>query len=253
MEYDTMNESLRRIFENAEASFKSELKKLSESIKTSQQILAKTLSQLQTDLQAAKKNFSENIPRDLETLAEYGWYIHYDFSFPEIHTIAHLFSNNKKTEADRIMCDKIQSSISTIQHALVHNNPNRIAVLNEAFEAHSKEKFYLSIPVFLSQADGITKELLQVGLFNTAGKKYEPQTKQFVDLLQSEFYRVLLHPLKHKGGLRKHHSETNLIEITRHSILHGENYSYGSLINSCKSISLLYYVDELLRSAVEGK
>ena len=131
---------------------------------------------------------------------------------------------------------------------VIASYPSRDAILTDAFEAHRKGKYTLSVPVFLAQADGIFAEESRGGptVFmererKTAAADHSDRApvtvvKRWLDV----FGNVL--PL---WMSRKDRSSASFEGLNRHLVLHGESVDYHTEENSLKAISLLHYFDML--------
>jgi len=183
----------------------------------------------------------------LKTLGHYGWYIpsleHY-VTYPE--ELADELNNNNEQYVDDEMMRTLNINYKRLSQNILDKNPKRTHILKQAFNAHKSKKYALSVPVFLSQADGICKEITKYGLFFK--NKNLPETKAYVDSLdKSDFFLSYLEPLR--VLLPIIFSEKYLEEdmkFNRHKILHGEDYSYDTELISLKAFSLLSYVNTFL-------
>ena len=122
--------------------------------------------------------------------------------------------------------------------------PRRSQILHDAFEAHRTGKYTLSIPVFLSQADGIWYDQFSKDFFRSGERentvqncKNDPQLQYIVTIL------TLLEPKKQGNNNPLWANETergsSFDALNRHQVLHGESVDYATEPNSLKAISLL--------------
>lgn len=194
------------------------------------------------------ENFYERgIYYGIKKLAEYGWYINYHFVPVTIVRAAGLINETSTVEIDRFMINEINPKLSLIESKLIARHPTRQLVLEAGFRAHRMGEYYLSIPVFLAQADGICYDHTTFKFFlDKKRKKYIPQVAEWAETkVLLAFHKALASALKDKGAFQLHYSSPNKIGITRHSILHGESVDYGNEINSLKAISLIAYLSDL--------
>lgn len=246
-----INESIRNI-EVSLNQLTDSFKKVIEEVSISFDPLKEAINSLVSKI----SDFQQFAPESFSLLASYGWYPSIWLEFKEINAISEFLKNGSIEEVDLLMKTHVTEIYHLIKSDLIRNFPNREKALNEAFWAHENQKYFLSVPVFLSQADGICKELLNVSLFGgkknkNSENKYEPHTKQWINEFTSDtFVKCFLEPLKHKIGF-------NLFQglpkpnglITRHEILHGENSSYGTELQSFRALSLLFFVSDILKEA----
>jgi hypothetical protein len=194
------------------------------------------------------QNLSENTKKALTTLGNYGWYIpslNHPVSFPT--RIAKELLNGNEEYVDYQMRLLIKSEFSSLCKQLINTNPHRSRILKDAFKAHRKKKYSLSVPVFLSQTDGICKEITGVSLFLKENKS--PKTKEYIEnIKRNHFLMSFLEPLRIVLPIIYSDKDINEdIKFNRHKILHGENFNYNNETISLKAFSLLSYVNTFLR------
>jgi len=108
-------------------------------------------------------------------------------------------------------------------------------------------QYELSIPVLLTQTDGICKQVAGQYLFMTHGHK--PRIAIYVQQIAANRFRAaLLSPLTEvlPIGASEHQRPKDFTALNRHMVLHGESLDYGSKINNLKAISLINYVVQVL-------
>lgn len=185
----------------------------------------------------------------IKKLAAYGWYINYHFVPVKIVKAAGLINETSTEELDQFMMDEINLNLTKIAEKLIARHPTRKMVLEAGFRAHRMGEYYLSIPVFLAQADGICEDGTTYKLFLNKKSECIPKVVEWAKTkLAVSLHKTLASALTDKGAFQLHHSVPNKIGITRHSILHGESVDYGNEINSLKSISLVAYLSDLTTS-----
>jgi hypothetical protein len=184
-------------------------------------------------------------------LAQNGWFISLDMYRCECIEFANMILNDELSEVDAKMMSYFKAHSCLILESLGKSFPNRLDVLNDAFEAHNNGKFNLSIPIFLSQSDGICAEITNFPLYGT--RNGFPHTKKYIDNLQcNSFMSAILEPFKTdivlpiNANQFKRKSLTIDDYLNRHTILHGEDCDYGTEINSLKAISLINFVASVL-------
>ena len=177
----------------------------------------------------------------LEQLAGRGWF--FGPRMP-VSVISHLgrASEGTSNEVDEIVGQLVRCSLDDTEAALIESYPHRSHLFQESFRAHRECKYTLSIPVFLSQADGIFQEKHGEILFKTAATDV---VSAFSSEVRGSFFKAVLHPLTSKDlPLWKH---TKLLEesfkgLNRHQVMHGMIVDYGTELNSLKAVSLLDYL-----------
>ena len=165
-------------------------------------------------------------------------------SYPS--TLADELNNNNEEYVNNEMAELLNKYFRQLCNQILKSNPNRVSILKQAFKAHKSKKYALSVPVFLSQADGICKEVTKYGLFFKEQKA--PKTKAYVDALDNtSFFLGYLEPLRTLLPIiySDEYLEHNM-KFNRHKILHGEDYNYDKELISLKAFSLLSYVNTFL-------
>lgn len=188
----------------------------------------------------------EGIAYAILEFAQYGWYVNYEFSPIDIME-AYVFIKNKDiARFDTYMQEKISDQLLHIKTTLLDRHGARSKPLESAFRAHDQKEYFLSIPVFFAQVDGISKDLSQFQFFLN-NNDFSPKVSSWAKSNPTIWIHIALcAALREKGAFQKHFSQPNKIDITRHSVLHGESNDYGTEINSLKAISLLIYVSDVM-------
>jgi len=184
----------------------------------------------------------KNIPESTKILAEKGWYLPYDFHPVEVNRMASHIKEGNSHIVDTDMIIFIDDKLSNIQDQLNKKFPKRSSVINAGIHAHKKQEYYLSIPVFFAQIEGICEDLTGIKFFKNKAKA--PLTTEWLKNFEGDsVIRLLLEPLKYSGPMRKSQDFDNPIGINRHDVLHGNCVDYGdSKINGYKVLSLLNYI-----------
>lgn len=222
-------------------------KKIADSFRANRNELRRQVAPLYEQFRQEQEQLQNNVATAVVAFSEYGWYANYGFSFIDITNAYILLRKGDVTGFDALMANMIRSQYGELKKSLLTRHPFRQPPLEAAFQAHESEEFYLSIPVFLAQADGISTDLTQMQFFLKNPKDHKPKVAAWA----KEKPKIWLHvalcaALLDNGAFQKHHSQPNKIPITRHSILHGESNDYGTELNSLKALSLLVYLSEVL-------
>lgn len=178
----------------------------------------------------------------LITLADEGWYLDWSgMALNDPVQLAELCSKGNRTEAEAWLVNHYKGRLSAIEAELRGLFPNRAHILDQAFSAHKQGNFYLSVPAFLAQADGIYFEFNGKNFFITkdAKGKFSAETKNLDELMKS-----LLAPFSESTSIRKTERErgSDFIYLNRHVVMHGESLDYGTEVKSLQALSFLYYV-----------
>lgn len=219
-----------------------ELRRAIEKSKSEVEDLSKTLQKLALIFQESLKN----LPKSLLILANSGWYISWDTPPGKIQYYAEQIVLNNLNNIDTAIVSDLENNINQIESTLINNFPHRKNVLLAAFNAHREKKYYLSIPVFIAQTEGISKEITGYRFFSQ--KNFKPVISEWVSTFQEDsFTRLLLEPLNIINDSRKVQDHSNPNGLNRHDILHGDCFDYGdNIVNSFKTLSQLYFLGDVV-------
>ena len=186
-------------------------------------------------------NVLEQIGKSLHALSTIGWYLDPTMSLSIDGPLEQdLYYEPHKVEL--VLEEHFRNQIRNIERRLLNAYPSRAPLLQDAFWAHYKRKFSLSIPVFLAQADGIWADLFKVSLFmrNERQKIFD----QYSSKSKYMYLSSLLSPISNPIPLWMSQVERaeSFENLNRHQVMHGESLNYGTETNSLKTISLLGYI-----------
>lgn len=195
-------------------------------------------------LQVIKK-----IPDSTKILAENGWYMPFDFHPVIVNRMSANIKEGNSLTTDNEMINFFDRELSNIQMELNKKFPDRSNAINAGIRAHKKQEYYLSIPVFFAQIEGICNELTGIRFFTTSKK--QPKTNLWVKKFENDSIpRILLEPLYISGPMRELQDFDNPLGINRHDVLHGNSVNYGdSKVNGYKVFSLLNYISDTVFEA----
>lgn len=94
----------------------------------------------------------------LKELSSYGWYLMGDFTVNKLDEVSALLDKGNIKALDLLMIQVVEDNLNKITKAILHKHPDRKPPLEQAFLAHKSELYYLSIPVFFAQIDGLCGE-----------------------------------------------------------------------------------------------
>jgi hypothetical protein len=227
-----------------------DLMRISKAIQENNERMRAVFKLLQPHLEKFVESLKE-FPESSKVLAEQGWYMPMDFNFGTANQFAiELKNGNVKIVNERIV-NYFDADINHIENVLCFNFPNRSIVLKAGIYAHKERNYYLSIPVFFAQAEGIAKELTTFRFFKTINSK--PAIKAWTDEIDSNsIISALLEPLRIQSPMSKMQDHLKPIGFNRHDVLHGDCVDYGDdKINSYKALSLVNYLSETVYMAKE--
>ena len=114
----------------------------------------------------------DNTRKALAMLGQNGWYISIDMEISATYEVVRELEDGKLNEVDESMCAFYEERLDEIEKQLIESFPHRSHILDRAFTAHQRAEYELSVPVFLSQDDGICIELTDFQLYRR--KKGQP-------------------------------------------------------------------------------
>lgn len=189
-------------------------------------------------------------------LSDEGWYLDYDLS---IETLSSLYIIQVKKESnvlDEYMVDFYKKKLNTIINFFQKEFCKRYSILEKAFDAHKKGDFELSIPVFLSQIDGLFFDLTTKGIFSKGGGRYKDNTaKKWLEEREghdANFRLSILEPLRKNENITASFKDSENFPnaLNRNKILHGRDLNYSTEINSYKAISLLFLIGTIVYDTI---
>lgn len=172
-------------------------------------------------------------------LAELGWYCDPDMPWTALEQCARAIDKGDAEEVVEAVREYFQEQLNAIEKKLITSYPHRKQVLHDAFNAHREGKYNLSVPVFLTQADGMWGEKFSTNLFSYKDR----ETAVSDDILQIKYglfrsiFSLFLTPVPLWKS--KSQRDSSFDELNRHQVLHGEVVNYGTEQNSLKVISFL--------------
>ena len=178
-------------------------------------------------------------------LGENGWYIDFNMAASAISVLAN--KELTKKDLDDSLSEYFTSKLEEIKESIVAKHPRRSSIISAALKAHRNGDYELSIPVLLTQIDGISFETLGHSFFKRKGGVLKI-TKFVEERIGESLYKGLLYPLAEDLEISRSWDDTEVDFdlLNRHMILHGRNVVYGTRLNSLKVISFINYVVQVL-------
>jgi len=183
--------------------------------------------------------------------AQHGWFPStWDTPLELISRTAEVLGTAKHEMAERAIATHFDRDRQKHIDCVINSHPTRNAILSDALAAHDEGRFALSIPVFLTQADGIGAGFFEIDSIYTTSEsnfakikaKYDREKKIF-KIRYLHFLVATLTPLNASRGRRQKYQTP----FNRHTVIHGESIDYPTRINSLKSISWLGFVADLVK------
>ncbi len=207
----------------------------------------KHFERLQEQFVQIGKSF-EKLPDSMAQLADHGWYTTLVMTPGQTNYLANEIYKKHWRKVDNNMMELLQRDLNRIKRTLIERHPNRAKILRSAFKNHLRKDYNSSIPLFLTQADGICFESIKTKLYSTENKGVPKISKIIKELPPGSFSSLMLGPLLKQRLITATEIKRDDFSgtLNRHDIFHGISLDYGSKVNSFKSISWIQYISESL-------
>ncbi len=228
---------------------------------------------VETDGKSVKSRIDGLRPRSREaisTASSRGWFFNWDNSFRDTFRLVAALKDATADDIDEILRAHYTEDLAWYTKQLTDKYPERKLAIEAAVNAHKNhgiEGYYLSIPVFIAQADGILNGI--TGIEMPLSEKNQTERNKYIlekigknqrakDLLQQILNLETMDIVKSKKQRNKATQDSGNVfnALNRHQVLHGEVSNYGTEINSLKAFSFLAYIGthipEMIRAANAG-
>ncbi|MEL5897290.1 hypothetical protein AAGC94_04300 [Clostridium sporogenes] len=231
--------------------------------------ISKRFADISNSINAMK--FPKKVKEINKELLKFGWYTFGEFSIDDINQLYNIIEEYKtdndvkkyRENINKVMNDFINNELEELIKKILNIFPDRYKIIEDAYNAHKRGLYTLSIPVILIQADGICQEILGVSLYSKPRGKNEPKTKNSLESLLKEnnievgkdscIYSMLYYPLEILSCLvvntwdidKKYNNNEIYSKFNRHAIIHGIDTRYNNRTNSNKCIAILSYLCDL--------
>lgn len=203
--------------------------------------------------------FNKNLPSYLVSIANYGWYLDFQTDLNLSVRLASDIDNNEIEKVDLCLIDYYSNNFDTIINKLKRNHNKRTKIFDEIKIGFDNEFYNMTIPLILSQIDGIcydkTKKLFFTKNSKNERNPYLPKVSNELINLNKFFMEALLAPFFNDAPIFAHEKKMDSfpVEFNRHKIMHGIDTGFGTKKNSLKSLSLLSYCEDILDSFNEDE
>ena len=201
------------------------------------------------------RNEPTRIRKVVDYLAKNGWYYSLVSSWRYFKIAEETMNGNDVESLDEKYCEYYSSIMESKIEEISSCFPQRKLILDDSYDAHRNKKYSLSILGYISQCDGIFKELTNSEkLFSSHEKEREKigilLREKYTNDDRNEITSAFLFPLNNVYPHNK--SGDNKPVYNRNGIMHGEITNYATELNSLKSFSFLVFVSEL-KSVISNK
>jgi hypothetical protein len=170
-----------------------------------------------------------------------------------LHSLLELVKrlNSENAVIDDIMTEYYRVNLGPFTEELTEKYPARERAIKSAFNAHNSagDGYYLSVPVFIAQADGLLSEIRGkpgTTILSAVGGELQREYKGDAELLNLLYPFLELSNSKFLMSKKERDAEQASGEpftaLNRHQVMHGERSDYGTEINSLKAFSFLVAV-----------
>ena len=195
-------------------------------------------------------SFPVEIQTKLLALMQTGWGIDPDQPILFVRLAQGEFGNGRA--ADAWIAGHFESRLDEIETALARSHPERAAILSDAFDAHRRGLYTLSVPVLLAQADGIVGDRYKKKqLFSKSNNN--GLASQINGMEPGQLATMWAETVSGNAEVSSNVRDlpVGFIGLNRHSVLHGVDLEYGTKENSIKAVSLLYMASHLVATNAE--
>jgi hypothetical protein len=183
----------------------------------------------------------------LMELGQRGWYLDGEMGLSTPVEFARAISAGQIEETEVALEDHFTMRLDAIESEIAAAFPSRARILAAAFRAHKDGLYACSIPVFLTQMDGICMDVGKKYFFIKENKR--PGIAGHVDQLSDNpLAAAMLAPLTEILPISAPPEARGpgFWQLNRHTVIHGESVDYDTKRNSLRAISLLNYVSQML-------
>jgi len=187
--------------------------------------------------------------RQFLNFAAYGWYPDINMPFAILAEISDRFENGDPS-GSALCVQYFDNELPRIESELLKEWPARAPALAEGFAAHHQGMFFVAIPAFLAQSDGIAREGLGRRAFDRQG------TGRRGDRIWDLVLEAVQLPMASETPLNQpERKRGSCFEgLNRHAVMHGDPpLEYGTRVNSLQAVSYLNYVAAVARLVMDSR
>lgn len=188
------------------------------------------------DLSYLNLDESLKLMKNCADAAQKGWYVNW-------YTPVHYAKDSYIQNLDELMIEHISRDFENLKKSISSVCPERMHILNIAFELHKNTTYVASIPLFLTQTEGIFQDGIGAGIFSNQKKKLKSVLSENLGNIFNAAFFSATQDTQFRAQTSSIIESHYILAPNRHGILHGNKkyLNYGTHLNSCKSISLLAY------------
>lgn len=209
-------------------------------------------STLFDDFARQLEGLPDEIRAQLAALMDRGWCLDPEMPHTWGRDLIEAIELGEEDEVQQWLMAYFRQRLDRIEQSLVQRHPGRVALLADAFQAHREGRYGLSIPVMLSQADGVIHDRHQRQLYSkNAGTNLQGVLAKLPDdgmraMVVAAFYVDT--PLIRKT----HQLPPGFDGLNRHAVLHGTDPNYGTEVNGLRAVSILNLASYLVTEEADA-
>lgn len=221
-------------------------------------VLSKILFNMQEENRIRSEKYP-NLSSNLKEFAAQSWFLSLVMdvrSYEELGFIVDGVDDpvQRITVIETSFSDYYRENIDWLGEVVIEKVPEREFAIAPALAAHARGEYVLSIPVFLSQAEGVLRDITSAELFTkfqsissyASAKRSEINfDESWIGFSDDAYWAQLSDDLPIAWG-PKQRERNNYTGLNRNTTLHGIDKGYATEINSLKVFSLLCHVIGLI-------
>jgi hypothetical protein len=217
--------------------------------------LSRQLAQIDWDpVQKAVDELNETVEHVQSYLVDRGWYLPVGlFALSRVREISNMVEKDEHKKVEAFMHKYAESRVvPAVREAAPELFPRREEIIRQTLEAHENEHYTLTVPTFLSQAEGMFFEGLESHFYDEDEReeslrqlKRDPDTAFAILTMDHLFRPGPLH--EDYSGNPREVARSRDSSFNRHLILHGHSTDYHTEANSLRAIALVGLTCRLVR------
>jgi hypothetical protein len=206
--------------------------------------LGRPMSSVMTAMQDAAAVFCAQFPKLQAELTQRAWFVSAETPVTVLRACEEAFADRNVSVVDESMAEFTDSRVDVVAEVAVRYFPARKLAVDSAFGAHRRGEYWCSIPLLLSQADGLCRDMLNAQLYSKTDRNRRQLDTALRPLSDQDTLAILLNALRISGPLNASFSEMTQYPgmLNRHEVFHGSSTVFGTRLNSLKSISLIDFL-----------
>lgn len=202
--------------------------------------------------------------KNFKLMISQGWYPDFTSDLSDTYFTAEQYAklaDESLVKANEYLANHFEKIIENFDNLFSEQfSEKRKAIVRDAVNAHLRQEYNLSAPIFIIQSDGFTHEEYGMPTWGAGRSKPSFLVKAREENDKEEFacFREMLKPIISREMPFIASEETRIKTsynpeiINRHRVLHGEDVEYGNKINSARAFSYLacnvffmgYFIDK---------